>query len=443
MERKCYKDLVQWAHSKDRKPLVLRGARQVGKTWLLKDFGKRNFKHLAYFSFDRDDAPKTAFENKDPKRIVEMLEIIAGFKFKENETFLVLDEIQECPNALGSLKYFCEEMPQLHVAAAGSLLGTVLAKPMSYPVGKVNLIDIRPMDFEEFLLATDPSAALMLDQICLDAPLDDVFHRRLLDSYHKYLAIGGMPECVAKWSLDHDLGKVSRIQKELVTFYEGDFGKHLDSVNAMRALQVFRSIVPQLAKENEKFLFGMVKEGARAREFGAAVEWIVSAGIFNRLYNIAKPEVPHVAFERMDCFKLFLFDTGLLRCMANVPFEAIFTKTDYQFKGPLIENYVLQQLLCSSCPPPHYYSVKDGHEIDFVLQQSMETIPVEVKGGEAVKSPSLRGYVKNRKPRIAIRFSERGLHRDGALWSVPLYLAVRMTDMLGVATALAEKEKQG
>ena len=441
MERKCYKNLLQWKRSDGRKPLVLRGARQVGKTWLLKDFGKRNFKHLAYFSFDRDDAPKTAFENKNPKRIVEMLEIIAGFKFKGGETFLVLDEIQECPNALGALKYFCEEMPQLHVAAAGSLLGTVLAKPMSYPVGKVNLLDVRPMDFEEFLLATDPSAASMLEKIGLNAPVDDVFHRRLLDSYHKYLAIGGMPECVAKWSLAHDLNSVSRVQKELVAFYEGDFGKHLDGINAMRALQVFRSIVPQLAKENEKFFFGMVKEGARAREFGTAVEWIVSAGIFNRLFNISKPEVPHAAFERMDCFKLFLFDTGLLRCMANVPFEAIFTKKDYQFKGPLIENYVLQQLLCSSCPPPHYYSVKDGHEIDFVMQHSMETVPVEVKGGEAVKSPSLRGYVKNRNPRIAIRFSERGLHMDGPLWSIPLYLAIRITDILDSARELAEKGK--
>lgn len=437
MKRNAERKLERWADASVRKPLVLRGARQVGKTWLLKEFGRRRFENVAYFSFDREDAPHAAFANKDPRRIVEILEILAGFKFTESKTLLVLDEIQECPNALGALKYFCEDMPGLHVAAAGSLLGTLLAKPMSYPVGKVSLLDVRPMDFAEFLRATEPKTAQLLDLLRPMEPVEEVFHLRLTDAYHKYLIVGGMPECVQTWVETRDVGAVAKVQDELVAFYEGDFGKHLGATEAMRVLRVFRSIVPQLAKENEKFVYGAVRDGARGREFENAVEWAVSAGLFTRVLNVSKPEVPHAAFERANCFKLFLFDTGLVGRMARVPPAAIVSGEAYQFKGPLTENYVLQQLLGVGDAPPHYYSVKNGHEIDFLLQHGTETVPVEVKGGEAVRSPSLRGYVKNRKPRLAIRFSERNFRHDGPMCSVPLYFAPRCREVLDAALGRA------
>jgi len=432
MVRKVTELLLKWKETDGRKPLVLRGARQVGKTWLLKAFGRAHFRHLAYFSFDRDDAPRAAFANKNPKRIVEELELLAGYKFVPGETLLVLDEIQAFPPALGALKYFCEEMPALHVAAAGSLLGTVLAKPMSYPVGKVNLIDMRPMDFAEFLEASDAEAFRIFNWIKPGETVDPALHLKLLDAYHRYLLVGGMPECVDVWRRQRDFKKVERIQDELLTFYEGDFGKHLDGVAATRVLLAFRSVIPQLAKENEKFLYGVIREGARAREFETAVEWCVQAGLFNRVYNVSKVECPHKAFERLDCFKLFLFDTGLARRMARVPVSSVLAQTDYQFKGPFVENYVLQQLTTFMDVAPHYFSAKDRHEIDFILQVDDETVPVEVKGGEAVKSPSLKGYLKNRKPRLALRLSEKNFHRDGPLLSVPLYFVPRLAELFAI-----------
>lgn len=432
MIRKIEKTLVKWKESRFRKPLVLRGARQVGKTWLLKEFGRTHFKHVAYFSFDREDAPRMAFETKNPKRIVEELELIAGHKFIPGETLLVLDEIQEFPPALGALKYFCEDMPELHVAAAGSLLGTILAKPMSYPVGKVNLVDVRPMDFAEFLEASDAEAFRIFNWIKPGETIDATFHLKLLDAYHRYLLVGGMPECVDAWCRNRDLQVVERIQDELLAFYEGDFGKHLEGIDATRVLLTFRSVIPQLAKQNEKFLYGAIKEGARAREFETAVEWCVQAGLFNRLYNVAKAECPHKAFERLDCYKIFLFDTGLARRMARVPTAALLSKSDYQFKGPFVENYVLQQLSVFMDVPPHYFSVKDSHEIDFILQVDDKTVPVEVKGGEAVKSPSLKSYVKKHKPDLALRLSEKNFHREGPLMSVPLYFVPRLKELFTI-----------
>lgn len=316
------------------------------------------------------------------------------------------------------------------MAAAGSLLGTLLAKPMSYPVGKVNLLELGPLDFGEFLEATDSEAFRILNWIEPMKAVDEAFHLKLLDAYHRYLLVGGMPECVVTWDRTHDLSTVERVQDELLAFYEGDFGKHLECVQAARALMVFRSVVSQLAKANEKFLYGAVKEGAQAREFETAVEWCVSAGLVNRIYNVSKPEIPHRAFERLDCYKLFLLDTGLARRMARVPVAAILNRTDYQFKGPLTENYVLQQLVGKTETMPHYYSAKDNHEIDFILQRETGTVPVEVKGGEEVRCRSLKNYLKTWKPQLALRFSERNFHEDGTLKSVPLYFLPRVGEML-------------
>ena len=254
-------------------------------------------------------------------------------------------------------------------------------------------------------------------------------HRRLLEAFNHYLIIGGMPECVASWKQYKDPNKVLRIQRELIEIYENDFSKHNGKINSGRILQVFRSIVPQLAKANEKFMYGVVREGARARDFKEAIEWLVSADMLNRVYNTAKPEHPLPAFDKSDQFKLFLFDTGLLKCMAGIDNSAILLKSDYQFKGPLTENYVLQQLQGLFDVAPRYYADKRG-EIDFVLQNGTEIIPVEVKAGEDKSAPSFKRYIAEHAPRQAIRFSKRGYRRDGSITNIPLYLVRKTKELL-------------
>lgn len=423
MERNAIRDLIAWKDSADRKPLVLKGARQVGKTWLMKEFGAKYYQNYAYFNFDEEEELKSIFTaNKNPQRIIELLSLIGGSKILPGETLIIFDEIQECPEALNALKYFKEKANEYHVMAAGSLLGTLLAQPKSYPVGMVNLLALSPLTFDEFLAAVDPSLFAYYESIQTDRPIEEIFHGRLLEAYNYYLIIGGMPECVASWVKHKDPARVSRIQQELIEVYENDFSKHNGKVNSGRLLMVFRSIVSQLAKPNEKFMYGAVRPGGRARDFEEAIEWLVSAGMLNRVYNVSKPEHPLSAFDRLDCFKLFLFDTGLLKHMAGIDNGAILLKSDYQFKGPLTENYVLQQLLGQFEVAPRYYADKSG-EIDFVLQQGMEIIPVEVKGGEDKSAPSFKRYIADRRPGCALRFSKRGYRTDGAITNLPLYLA--------------------
>jgi hypothetical protein len=408
----------------------MRGARQVGKTWLMKEFGQNYYESYVYFNFDEEDELKSIFEtNKNPSRIIELLSLIVGEKILPEKTLILFDEIQECPEALNTLKYFKEKANEYHVIAAGSLLGTLLAQPKSYPVGMVNLLDIYPLTFDEFLNATDSSLYAYYQSIQKNQQIEDFFHNRLLEAYNYYLIIGGMPECVSSWVKYKDPAKVSEIQRELIEIYENDFSKHNGKVNSGRILMVFRSIVSQLAKSNEKFLYGAVREGGRARDFEEAIEWLVSAGMLNRVYNVSKMEHPLAAFEQLGQFKLFLFDTGLLKHMAGIDNSAILLKADYQFKGPLTENFVLQQLRGQFEIEPHYYSDKNS-EIDFVLQYGTEIIPVEAKGGEDKSAPSFKRYISDRQPEHALRFSKRGYRKDGVITNIPLYLASKTKDLL-------------
>lgn len=430
MRRNALESLKRWKTSEDRKPMVLKGARQVGKTWLMKEFGQSCYQHTVYFNFDEEDELKSIFEtNKNPQRIIELLSLIAGEKILPGETLIIFDEIQECPEALNSLKYFKEKVNEYHVIAAGSLLGTLLAQPKSYPVGMVNLLDVAPLTFDEFLEAAEPSLFAYYETIQKEQPIEEIFHRRLLEVLNNYLIIGGMPECVASWLKYKDPAKVSQIQDELIQVYENDFSKHNGKVNSGRILMVFRSIVSQLAKANEKFMYGAVREGGRARDFEEAIEWLVSAGMLNRVYNVSKMEHPLAAFDKLDQFKLFVFDSGLLKHMAGVDNSAILLKSDYQFKGPLTENYVLQQLRGQFEVEPRYFSDKNN-EIDFVLQYGTEIIPVEAKGGEDKSAPSFKRYVARRQPEYALRFSKRGYRRDGGITNLPLYLARKTRDLL-------------
>ncbi len=430
MKRNVIQDLINWKASEERKPMVLKGARQVGKTWLMKEFGQSCYHSFVYFNFDEEDELQSIFEtNKNPHRIIALLSMIAGEKILPGETLIIFDEIQECPEALNALKYFREKANEYHVIAAGSLLGTLLAKPKSYPVGMVNLLDVFPMTFDEFLCAVDPLLYDYYAGIQKNRQIEDIFHSRLLEAYNYYLIIGGMPECVESWIKYHDPQKISRIQRELIEVYENDFSKHNGKVNSGRILMVFRSIVTQLAKPNEKFMYGAVREGGRARDFEEAIEWLVSAGMLNRVYNVSKMEHPLSAFERLDQFKLFVFDTGLLKYMAGIDNSAILLKTDYQFKGPLTENYCLQQLRGQFEIVPRYFSDKNG-EIDFVLQYGTEIIPIEAKGGEDKSAPSFKKYIADCQPEHALRFSKRGYRKDGYITNIPLYLVRKTRELL-------------
>ena len=430
LKRNAIQILINWKASDDRKPMVLKGARQVGKTWLMKEFGRSCYDSAVYFNFDEEDQLKSIFEaNKNPHRIIELLSLIAGEKIVPGETLIIFDEIQECPEALNSLKYFKEKANEYHVIAAGSLLGTLLAEPKSYPVGMVNLLDIFPLGFDEFLDATDPALFAYYESIQKGQEIEEIFHHRLLDAYNNYLIIGGMPECVASWVKYKDPARISQIQKELIEVYENDFSKHNGKVNSGRILMVFRSIVAQLAKPNEKFMYGAVREGGRARDFEEAIEWLVSAGMLNRVYNVSKMEHPLAAFDKLDQFKLFVFDTGLLKHMAGIDNSAILLKSDYQFKGPLTENYILQQLRGQFDVEPRYYSDKNS-EIDFVLQHCTEIIPIEAKGGEDKSAPSFKRYIFDHHPTHAIRYSKRGYRKDGEITNLPLYPARKTKDLL-------------
>ena len=430
MERNAIEALKQWKEDRERKPLVLKGARQVGKTWLLKEFGKKHYKNYVYLNFDEEEELRTIFQNnKNPKRIIELLSMIAGEKIFPKETLLIFDEIQECPEALNSLKYFKENANEYHLIAAGSLLGTLLSEAKSYPVGMVNLLHIYPLKFDEYLNATDSALFSYYSSIQKEQKIEDIFHTRLQDSYNNYLIIGGMPECVSSWVKYSDPARIEQIQRELLAVYENDFTKHSGKVNSARILMVFRSIVTQLAKANEKFIYGVIREGARAREFEEAIEWLVSAGILNRVYNVAKMEHPLSVYDRLEQFKLFVFDTGLLKSMAGIDNAAILLNKDYQFKGPLTENFVLQQLRGQFLVDARYFSSRNG-EIDFVLQHGSEIIPIEVKAGEDKSASSFKKYVMENKPKYAIRYSRRPYKKDGEFTNLPLYLASKTAGLL-------------
>ena len=430
MKRNAMQSLINWKNDPERKPLILRGARQVGKTWLMKEFGQTCYANYVYFNFDEEDELKSIFQaNKNPHRIIELLSMISGEKIQPGETLILFDEIQECPEALNTLKYFKEKANEYHVVSAGSLLGTILAQPKSYPVGMVNLLDIFPLTFDEFLEATDPALYTYYDSIQKEQTIEEIFHSRLSEACNYYFIIGGMPECVSSWIKYKDPARISQIQRELIEIYENDFSKHNGKINSGRILLVFRSIVAQLAKPNEKFMYGAVREGGRARDFEEAIEWLVSAGMLNRVYNVSKMEHPLSAFDKLDQFKLFVFDTGLLKHMAGIDNSAILLKSSYPFKGALTENYILQQLQGQFELAPRSDSDKNS-EIDFVLQNGTDIIPVEVKAGEDKSAPSFKRYVAENHPAAALRFSKRGYRKDGDITNLPLYLVCKTRDLL-------------
>ena len=440
MERQLMDELLLWKNRRSRKPLLLKGARQVGKTWILKEFGKREFDSVVYLNLDREpDIAEIFIANKSPADIIRKLGYAARKDIEPGMTLVILDEIQACRQALNSLKYFKEEAGEYHIAAAGSLLGIYLsgmvsegsesADELAVPVGAVDIIHMYPLSFIEFLHAADERMWEFLVSIEKGQHIENIFHERLNELYGLYLIIGGMPECVASWIDEGNLDEVDRIQDALIELYEYDITKYHGKVNPEKILLVFRRIASQLAKPNEKFIYGALRKGARATEYEGAIEWLCSAGLVNRVYNITKPEIPLKAYEDLSAFKLYMFDTGLLKHAAGLDNSPILTKTSYQFKGPLSENYLLQQLKGQFSVDPAYYSTKNM-EIDFMLQHDASLIPIEVKGEEDRSAPSFKRFIRENLPKTAVRFSKMGYQMNGQITNIPLYLAGRLGDLL-------------
>lgn len=431
MKRTALELMAKWKDRPDRKPLVLEGARQVGKTWLMREFGRLYYDDVAEFNFDEDSRLSQIFAmSKKPEFIVEQLGIIRGKKIDPQKTLIIFDEIQECGDALNSLKYFNENAPEYAVVSAGSLLGVYLAKGQAHPVGQVNILNVNPLTFAEFLEATEPELYGFYQNIGITNASDNLMHDSFLTAYNKYLIIGGLPECVKTWSDTKDLAQVQEKQAELQAVYERDFSKHNGKVNPGRILMVFRNIAAQLAKENNKFVYGDVAQGARARNFEEAIEWLVTAGMVNRLFRAKKNEMPLKVYTDLSAFKLYMFDTGLLKYMAGIPNESIVLNDDFAFKGSLTENFVLQELKVALSNDPNYFTF-DRYEIDFLIQdQHGDIIPVEVKAGANVSSASFNAYNERYSPQLRIRYSTLGYKKDDNLINIPLYLIGKTPELV-------------
>lgn len=423
MERQLLGELVAWKSKYNRKPLIIQGARQVGKTWIMKEFGKRCFKHTVYINFDNNPRMRLVFEQDyDIKRIISALKIEHGGNFEAEDTLLIFDEIQEVPKALSSLKYFCEEASEYAIVAAGSLLGIALHQGTSFPVGKVEFMHLYPLNFKEFLMAMGEQqlAELLWNQ---DEALINAFSGKYTDYLKKYYYVGGMPEAVQCFADTDDYFAVRDIQNGLLKYYEEDFSKHAPKKVVPRIQMVWNSIPGQLAKENRKFIYGMIREGARAKDFELAIQWLLDCGLIHKSYRVTKPDMPLIAYAEMNSFKMFLSDVGLLAAKGNIPAKVLLegTRIFEEFKGALTEQFVAQEL-ASFGKELYYYSTEaSSGEIDFVVQQSMYCIPVEVKAEENLRARSLRAFCDKYKPEIALRSSMANFREQDWMKNVPLY----------------------
>lgn len=424
MKRKIMENLIKWKNSKNRKPLILNGARQIGKTYILKQFGKENYEAVAYFNFDHDTELYQLFNNtKNPKRILEQLAFVYGKAILPEKTLIIFDEIQECPDALNSLKYFNEEANEYHIVCAGSLLGIRLSHT-SFPVGKVEFMNMYPMSFSEFLEADgEESLVKYMESIQKVEEIPEIFFTRLEEKLKAYFIIGGMPEAVQAWVTQKDMELVNKIQFDILQAYEKDFSKHTTSAEANRISIVWNSVPSQLAKENKKFIYQVAKEGARAREYEGAVNWLSDAKLIYKIYNVTKNALPLKSYHDLSSFKIYLGDVGLLRRMNNLDSKIVVegNRLFQEFKGAFTENYILQALTQKEIPL-NYYTF-DNYEIDFIMQYKNEIYPIEVKSNESINNISLKKYNEIYKPKKRIRFSMKNLKQDDNCLNIPLFLA--------------------
>ena len=423
MERLLLEDLKQWKKKPGRKPLILQGARQVGKTWLLKEFGRLCFEEVCYVNFERSSPVNGVFDGDlTPQRIVTQLSLLSGKKIEPQKTLVIFDEVQEVPRALTSLKYFAEEAPEYAICCAGSLLGIALHSGTSFPVGKVDFLTLHPLSFQEFLLAQGEQP--VVEHIIQGGHDTVAVNDRLLAHLKNYFVIGGMPAAVQQWVESEDYFAVEKIQEQLLNAYVSDFSKHAPSNIVAKIRYVWQSIPNQLAKENKKFVFGLVREGARAREYEDALMWLSDTGIIKRVYKVTKPDLPLKAYEDLHTFKIYLHDVGLLRLHSGVDAKVILegSRIFEEFKGALTEQFVLQELsVYPELHANHYWTSGATAEVDFMIQHHLRIYPVEAKAGLSVKAKSLKVFMDLYQKDYAIRTSLRPFRIDGNIINIPLY----------------------
>ena len=424
MERKAIKQLEDWKRREDRKPLIITGARQVGKTWLMKEFGAANYKQVAYVNFESNQQMRSLFEaDFSIDRILLAIEAVTGVKPQAEDTLIIFDEIQEAPKGLTVLKYFCENAPQYHLMAAGSLLGIALHQGTSFPVGKVDFVDMYPMTFREFLQALNEENLLkLLDN--KDWQLISMFKAQLINLLRQYYYVGGMPEVVLSYINTHDLNRVRVLQKAILNAYEQDFSKHAPASEVPRIRMVWNSIPSQLAKENKKFIYGLMKEGARAREFEQAISWLVDCGLVYKIHRIKKAAMPLKIYEDLSVFKLYMLDCGLLGALVEAPAADMLVENSIfsEFKGMFTEQYVLQQLIvCPEVSVYYWSSERSDGELDFVCQLPDKISPIEVKAEENLHAKSLRSFISRYPDLKGIRFSMSDYREESWMTNVPLY----------------------
>ncbi len=440
MERLILNKLLAWKNSPYRKPLILKGVRQVGKTWAVKEFGRRHYENTAYFNFDENEEYKQFFEStKDVRRILQNLMLASGQRIEAGKTLIIFDEVQDCPQVINSLKYFCENAPEYHVACAGSLLGIALAKPSSFPVDKVNFMQVDPMSFTEFLLANgDEHLVRYLESVDRLEPLPDAFFNPLYEKLKMYYVTGGMPEAVLMWTEARDIAAMQEVLSGMIGAYQRDFAKHPERSEFPKISMIWKSIPSQLARENKKFIYKVVKEGARAREYENALQWLVDARLVHKIYRSTAPGLPVAVYDDLSAFKIYLVDVGLLRRMAQLAPTAfgegnrLFT----EFKGALTENYVLQSLVAQFEVVPRYWSqVNPPYEVDFLIQRENDVFPVEVKAEGNISSRSLRKFKElfAQQTKLRIRFSLENLKLDGDVLNIPLFMADHADKLIGLA----------
>lgn len=430
MYRSALEKLYQWKESKHRKPLIIEGARQVGKTWLMKEFGKQAYSDTVYINFDSNVRMAELFsKDLDTSRLIMGLELYSGKKINSEGTLLIFDEVQEVPKALSSLKYFYENAPQYHIVCAGSLLGIALHKGTSFPVGKVDFLKLYPLSFKEFLMATGKERfAELLDS--RDYEMIKNFKQTYIDALKQYYFVGGMPEAVQDFSENQDFGEVRKIQKRILAAYEQDFSKHAPNEIVPKIRMLWNSIPSQLSKENKKFIYGLVREGARAKEYETAIMWLSDCGLVHKISRVNSAGIPLRAYEDLKAFKLFVLDVGMLGCMAGLRQGTLLDGNDLfvEFKGALTEQYVCQQLKTIDDLGIYYYTNDRGScEIDFVIDTGEQIIPVEVKAETNLKAKSLKTYRERFDPELSIRTSMADYKKEDWLLNLPLYAIENIT----------------
>lgn len=418
--------LLKWKQQPERKPLIIQGARQIGKTWIMRKFGEEYFDYVAYFNFDASEELCKEFENtKNPRRLIDILRLYTECPIEPDRTLIIFDEIQQSNKALNSLKYFCEEALEYHILAAGSLFGVSLSHGDSFPVGKVEFLKMYPITFKEFLRVDIPQMYEYLENLKEIAPLPEIVMGRVGESYRRYLVCGGMPAAVVAMLERRGVHEIEEIQRGILTAYALDFAKHAPGSDIPRITSIWNSIPSQLAKENRKFVYKLVKNGARAREYEDGLLWLEHASLIYRIFCSSKPGLPLSAYDDLSAFKIYLCDVGLLRVMASLPSDVLWTENALysEFKGAMAENAVLQSLVAHFEVLPRYWTSEATAELDFLLQHNVLLLPVEVKSGTRLSGKSLGVYINRYNTDLALRYSMNNLRRDNVILNIPIFLA--------------------